>query len=275
MAKKKSNTPLIAGAAAGGCLLLCLCGAGIGGLVWMSNDGGGFSGGGGGGGGGDISAEVRTMTTLFEGGSDAWDAAVNPLMVAAYDKNGSGDIDTGSEVSSIPCGTWTAIDDGVKSKWEYGVRTIYGLEADKLWIGGALGLSEIVRAEADAAAAGCLGGAAVAPVAPVVGGGAVASLIGVVPDGGSSTWDEAVKAIMVANYDSNSSGNLDSASEVSAVPCDVWKAMDAGVRGKWTYGIRTIYGFSGGGWIGDAVGFAESQRSAADSKAAGCGLNTD
>ncbi|MCP4868528.1 MAG: hypothetical protein GY898_07395 [Proteobacteria bacterium] len=164
MAKKNNNTPLIVGAVAGGCFLLCLCGGGIGTFIYL--------------------------------GMDA---------------------DSGSDTYS------------------------YGIDV---------------------------------PTAAVPASG-LAAAIQLIPDGGSSAWDEAVKVLMLGAYDSNSSGEIDSASEVAGVPCDVWKVTDSAVRSKWTYGVRTIYGFDEGAWIGDALGYAESQRAAADAKAASCGLNDE
>jgi hypothetical protein len=114
-----------------------------------------------------------------------------------------------------------------------------------------------------------------ASVTPPAGASGIAAAISLLPDAGGSTWDISVKALMLASYDANSSGWIDTASEVAAVPCDVWAITDSGVRGKWTYGVRTIYGFDGGAWIGDAIGYAETQRAAADAKAVSCGLNDE
>ena len=78
--------------------------------------------------------------------------------------------------------------------------------------------------------------------------------------------------MLAAKVDSNGSGTIDNAAEVSSVSCDAWKALDDGVKVKWEYGIRTIYGFKEGyTWIGYAVGFAEAVRSTADAAAAGGG----
>lgn len=169
MAKKKNNTPLIVGAVAGGCFLLCLCGAGIGTFIYLGST------------------------------ADDYDSYSYDLGVVAP---------TVTEPAAVP----------------------------------ATGLAAAIQ---------------------------------LIPDGGSSTWDEAVKILMVGSYDANSSGSIDSASEVASVPCEVWSVTDAAVRSKWTYGVRTIYGFDEGAWIGDAIGYAESQRAAADAKAASCGLNDE
>ncbi len=171
MAKKKNNTPLIVGGIAGGCLLLCLCGAAIGGFIWL-------------------------------GSQETYDTY-------SYDISGI-DIPAPAEPADV-----------------------------------------------------------------AVAAGSPAAAIKLIPDAGSSTWDAAVKIIMVANYDANGSGAVDSSSEISAVPCDVWQVIDSGCRSKWTYGVRTIYGLDGSGWIGDSLGFDEAQQSTVDSKAAACGLTTE
>jgi len=77
---------------------------------------------------------------------------------------------------------------------------------------------------------------------------------------------------MIAAYDLNGSGSINNRAEVSAVPCATWQALDAGVKEKWDYGLRTIYGFEAGySWIGYAVGFDESVRSFADQQLVSCG----
>ena len=272
MAKKSSKTPLIAGGIAGGCLLLCICGGVISLFV--------FSGDGGGGGGGETATAISTMNLLMEGGSSEWDAGVKPLMVDGFDSNNSSLIDTAGEVGLIDCATWKALDSGVKEKWEYGLRTIYGFHADYSWVGEAIGFSETVRAEADTSLASCLGedpsfegGAApAAVVAPATGGGGVAASIKAFPDGGSSEWDEKVKGVVLSNYDTDKSGAVNTAAELGGISCDVWKAMDDGVKAKYGFGIRTIYGFAADySWIGYAVGIDESMRVPADAVLAGCG----
>ena len=76
---------------------------------------------------------------------------------------------------------------------------------------------------------------------------------------------------MLAHYDSNNSGSINTSSEVGAIPCDTWSALNDGVKEGYSYGIRSIYGFEAGySWVGYAVGFDESQRATADSKLVSC-----
>lgn len=277
MSKPKSKTPMIIGIAAGGCLLFCICAGAIGLIVYAMNKKGP---------GGTTAdstgtaAAISSLNLLMEGGSSDWDSAVKPLMVSGFDGNGSGEIDTADEVAKVDCATWAALDAGVKEKWEYGLRTIYGFHKDYAWIGNAVGFSESVRPQADTALAGCLGepasfdGVAVAPVAPVVPAptGGIDAVIRAFPDGGSSEWDEKVKGVVLASYDADHSGAVNTAAEVASIPCATWKAMDDGVKSKYTYGIRSIYGFEAGySWIGYAVGIDESMRTVADAALVGCG----
>jgi hypothetical protein len=265
MAKKKSKTPMLVGGIAGGCLLLCLCGGGIFGLVVMMGDDSGSVGSIGG-------SPASSIRATPDGGSDTWDTVVKGLMTGSYDTNYTGWIDTQSEVSAIDCDTWKALDDGVKSTWGQGILTIYGFEPDLLWVGSAVGFDESVRAAAFTAGNACInGGGGTAVVAPTGGADGVGSLIRVIPDGGSSEWDMTVKGIMVASYDKNGSGWIDTADEVSGVSCDSWKALDDGVKQKYSPGLRSIYGFESGMiWLGGEVGFSESVRTQADSALAGC-----
>lgn len=274
MAKKKSKTPLIAGGIAGGCLLLCICGGVITLLIVGASDSTTSSGG-----GGETATAISAMNLLMEGGTDEWDQSVKALMVDGYDSDGSGEIDTAAEVGLVDCATWKALDAGVKEKWDYGIRTIYGFHADYSWIGYAVGFAESQRPAADTSLAACIGEDAsfegqAAPATggtATAGGGDVGTQIKALPNGGSSEWDGKVKVIMLANYDADGSGWINTPAEVSGVSCDAWKAMDEGVKSMYGFGIRSIYGFEEGySWVGSAVGFDEAMRAKADKALVGC-----
>ena len=95
------------------------------------------------------------ISAIPDGGSGDWDTAVSALLVGAYDSNGSGSIDTPSEVQGIPCSTLEALDKGVRDGWGTGIRTIDGFREDFSWVGSAIGLDEVIRGEADARFASC------------------------------------------------------------------------------------------------------------------------
>ncbi len=90
----------------------------------------------------------------------------------------------------------------------------------------------------------------------------VAAAIRSVPDGGSSSWDSSVTGLMVLAYDTDDSGSINTRPELAHVPCDVWTALDDKVRENWSSGIRVVYGFDGGSWLGNLVGIDEGLRAA-------------
>lgn len=186
------------------------------------------------------------------GGHDAWDAAATAILLSNFDANRSGTIDSTAELMAMPCEVMSALDDRVEEGWGYGLRVIYGFEADKIWVGDALGFDEAIRAGADLRIAGCT-----ERKSP-------ASEVRVLPDGGSSSWDEAVRQILVRSFDADGSGRIDTRREVGSIPADVWVAIDQGVKQGYSYGVRYIYGFDGTAWLGDALGFERRVRGAAN-----------
>lgn len=94
-------------------------------------------------------------------------------------------------------------------------------------------------------------------------------------DAQSDDWDDAVEAALLSEFDANSSGRLDTPSELKALDCNVWRAIDTGVKAKWDgTGARVIYGFAKRfGWVGGAWGFDEKLRKKADKAMASCGLS--
>ena len=197
------------------------------------------------------------------GGLTPWDDAVAPLLLEAYDSDLSGLLDTAAEASSIACDDWRAVDQGVRRSWTHGVRQTYGFAHGYIWVGDALGFDPSVRAVVNGRLVDCLQGDATGP----------AVALRAVPAGGSTAWDLAVLTILLEAFDSDGSGSLDAAAEVQALPCDVWGALDAGVKQRYQYGVRPIYGFEEGyEWVGDSLGFADSTRQAADAALVGCGI---
>ena len=226
-------------------------------------------GSGGGAKGGSIADAIRGLP--HEGGGSDWDTAVKPLMLGAYDGNGSGTIDSAAEVASIPCDTWSALNTGVKAGWSSGIYIIYGFKPELTWVGYAIGISEEVRGASAAALRNCSLADEVAPDGPPT--GSVADRIAGLSDGGSGTWDDAVKVVLLGAFDKNKSGELDKKGEIDAIPCDVFKTLDQGVRDGWGSGIRSIYGFDEDYiWVGSAIGVSESMRTKVAERATSCGL---
>ena len=107
--------------------------------------------------GGPVSDVARGILAVPDGGSDAWDQTVGPMLIAAYDKNESKKIDSVDEVSSIPCDVLSTMDRAVKSGrgGSAALRTTYGFPGGYIWVGYALGFDEKIRPDADARLANC------------------------------------------------------------------------------------------------------------------------
>ena len=206
------------------------------------------------------------------GGSSSWDTTVAGILRGAYDSDASGWLDAAAEVQAVTCDDWRALDDGVKAGWGYGLRTIYGFHPDYAWVGDAVGFSESLRTVADARIVQCLGGESSVGVAAPPTITDPASLIGSYANGGTDEWDEQVKQVLVAFYDANGSGQIDTKAEVEKITCPVWGAMDAGVKQRFPYGLRPVYGFPDGfSWNAHVLGFNESVRKRGDKALLDCG----
>jgi hypothetical protein len=106
---------------------------------------------------GPISDVARGILAVPNGGSDAWDQAVGPMLVTAYDKDKSKKIDTVDEVAAIPCDVLTTMDRAVRGGrgGSSALRTTYGFPGGYIWVGYALGFDEKIRPDADARLANC------------------------------------------------------------------------------------------------------------------------
>jgi hypothetical protein len=105
----------------------------------------------------NASGVSKGILAIPDGGSDAWDAAVTPILVGAFDRNGSSRLDTAEEIAAIPCEVLAAMDASIKRGrgGMTALRTTYGFAKDYLWVGYALGFDEKVRPDADARLANC------------------------------------------------------------------------------------------------------------------------
>lgn len=243
--------------------------------------------------GGDFANTViaETIRTLEHGGSTEWDQQVQILITTAYDGNGSEDVDTQEELDSIPCPVFKAMDEAVQRADFSGVRRLYGFaEGADEYVGASIGFNESARAETDARMAACgLKADETAPEGADAGEalpeGTAAVAIGALSSKATSdAWDDSVKTILLAAYDANGSGALDEVAEVQAIDCAVWTLLDTQVRateevsseGRPMAGpLRTLYGIAAEGglrWVGGALGFDASVRSATSDAAEACGL---
>lgn len=92
--------------------------------------------------------------------------------------------------------------------------------------------------------------------------------------GGSDAWDDEVEKILLAAYDSNKSGEIDTEDELAAIACEVWQTIDKAIRaGTKDASLVATYGFAPrGDWGGDAFGIDEKLRTASIARLQACGI---
>jgi hypothetical protein len=216
----------------------------------------------------DVPAAIRGLP---EGGHEAWDALTARALLQAYDLDRSGQIDAVNELDAMPCPTWAALDQGVRAGWGTGIRQVYGLMPELVWVGDTLAISERVRPNADEAAARCdLDGLRVA-ANDFSTAGIIEGLDRIRP---IADMDPPTLELLVGAYDTDRSGAIDHAKEIKQIPCAVWGGLNAMVQEDWDgTGARVIYGFKKGYiWVGYALGFDEGVRAKADAAMKKCGL---
>ena len=114
------------------------------------------------------------------------------------------------------------------------------------------------------------------PTAPPDGDDDLARRLRALPHPTESGWDRAVARALIAAYDADASGVLDLVAEIRAVTCDAWHAIDDAAQSERGFPIATTYGFGEDyGWVGSALGFAESHRPVVADAAQACGLELD
>lgn len=211
----------------------------------------------------------RVLAARALPGTDAWDAEVRGILLQAADGNATKAIDTREEVRALSCGAWLAVEQELRRAGHDGIRARYGLGGGA-WNGDKLGFSEAVRESATEAVAACGVGITEHTNLEAT---LLINRLDALPDGGSDPWDAEVKKLVVNAFDADRSGSLDSVDEVDALGCDIWLAVDRGVRAGWGNGLYTIYGFGPGlRWVGDAIGLSESVRVRSASALAACGV---
>lgn len=114
--------------------------------------------------------------------------------------------------------------------------------------------------------------AAVAAAQPPSGGGAQGSGAGErspLEDG----WHEDARRWLLARYDFDRSGALDSRAEIESVPCEQWLGLEQSYDSS-NLGLSLIrfYGFDGEGWRSGALGVSDDARDLAYQRMKACGL---
>ncbi len=136
-------------------------------------------------------------------------------------------------------------------------------------------LEELRKQQATAAPPAMKPAAAIEPTArPRATSDIVASMQGIKDKGGSGDWDTEIKKLMVARYDLDGSGAIDTPQEVDRIDCAVWSLLDQQIRsGRPGSNLLRTYGFEEGlGWVGNVLGFHDAIRKSALNRANKCGL---
>ena len=198
--------------------------------------------------------DCQTLTTqiaaLANPASDPWDAQVQPLLLACFDTDASGAVDTAAEVNAIPCPVWGALDDAAQAGMTTPFLALYGFEDGLVYVGDQLGFAVAVRDDVEAAVAACSGACAALP-----------GDLDALPDPASATWDQAAAPLLIGCFDSDASGTIDTTAEVNAIPCPVWGALQRASMAGWTTPFITLYGFETGlVYAGNDLGFDEVVR---------------
>jgi len=209
--------------------------------------------------------------------------AAKTLILAFFDADGSGGLDSAAELGATPCEVWTSMEVAFPG---YGDR--FGItNRGRPYLGNVLfSVSPDLRnAWADRITA-CLAG----EEPPEVTGVAAARRTTVVDvpaqvrefldadaarrifreaegiAAGSAGWTDAVRAVLVAEYDTDASGLLDTEGEIAQVPCVVWSTIRSTSGGS-----LAPMGFgTGGDFYGDRIGIGEGVRMAASRALSAC-----
>lgn len=212
--------------------------------------------------------------------------AARTILLGAFDFDRSGSIDTAREIDALSCEVWFTLDEVFLDGLD---RFGFADPAQSYYGNVALSINENVRASASRRRRACLEGRSPDPTSldevgevtraplpePVAEfltletAAAIAQRAGS-EEPNSATWAAAVYGVLVGSFDRNGTGQLDTAREVLAIPCDVWAAVRA------THpSFAAAFGFEGGSYRGVLIGIAPSQREAAAGRIADCGARAE
>jgi hypothetical protein len=215
----------------------------------------------------DLATTLDRLQALRGAKAAAFADGAREILLAAYDADRSGTIDTLTELDAVGCDIWASLDASSVQAWGLGLRVIYGFDPEGDWVGDALGFAGELRTAARVATAACEIGDDIGDPLPVLRG---------LPEPGSDPWDAFVWRALVVSHDRNDTGQLDTVEEIGAVSCDAWTLLDARIRERWGGGLLTVYGIeTGREWLGKQLGLSRGMRTAAFEAGRGCGLKVD
>ncbi len=209
--------------------------------------------------------------------------AAKTLLLGSYDFDRSGSIDQAREVDALSCQVWTALDGTFPD-----VLDRFGFVDQTVRYSGSIffSISERVRVPAGRRGQACMDGQPPPPTAEEE----VVSVVSEVPlpepvtafvandaaarvvseagarERGSADWAEAVRRVLLEEFDGDGSGALDRSGEVNAVPCVVWQAI-------WSTHVDFVadLGLDGqAAFAGDSIGVHIEQRDFARSRTETC-----
>lgn len=203
-------------------------------------------------------------------GSPAWMATARAEL-AAFDADRSGALEA-AEVPALPCALLASLDADLHDRPERSLAVSLGLPPGLLWRGDQLGLDTSARAPLLGRLDACLG-----PTAASRRDDSALQTIAAVPDVATSqAWDAAVRDALVAAYDTDGSGMLDTPLELDAIPCALWLYLEGATLAERDRPLCVVYGLSDGYlFVGEQLGVAAAARADAQRAATGCGLAAD
>ncbi len=86
-------------------------------------------------------------------------------------------------------------------------------------------------------------------------------------------WHRTARQYLLARYDGDQSGQLDSLAEIEAIPCSDWRGLEQSFdAGGLALSMTRFYGFDGSKWVEDAFGVTNEMRGGAYLRLKDCGL---
>lgn len=181
----------------------------------------------------DAAAEIVAQAGKRVVGSAEWATEVRRGLVPRYDADSSGRLDRRMEIASVPCAVWQAI-----SLTHSTMLRALGFDDGSNYVGDRIGIDAGVRVDARARIEAC---AALALPSVARRMRTPASVVGpaAVPTGSYSPVDAiaglrslpeeekrfAARTLLMAFYDGDRSGYLDTGRELDAIPCQVWGVL--------------------------------------------------
>lgn len=197
-----------------------------------------------------------------------WEDRVSVTLRGAFDDDSSGLIDSMDEVLAVPCSAWAVLDGRLRDQGGAGLAEQYGpTNLD------ALGVAAQVADTVGRALRGCDLTPPLVATAALADPAGLAVALRALPAVDPAVWEPAIRRALLATYDADHDDLLATASEVQAIPCDVWLALDLALRQGQRVSLIEGYGFAAGQtWLGYALGLHASTRVIATDAITACGL---